>query len=146
MTGGSPTAATDKPAGFVFDSYAILALLGGEEGAGEVAQLLSGGSPHLLMTYVNLGEVLYAVIRERGQDRADTALLALESSRLAFVPAERALTLEAARLKARHRISYADAYCAALARLTDLPVVTGDPEFNQLTGQVRLRWIGPASS
>ena len=57
-------------------------------------------------------------------------------------PAERVLTLSAARLKARHRISYADAYCAALADMSGFPVVTGDPEFRQLEGRIQLGWIG----
>ena len=127
--------------GLVFDSFAILALLENERCADEVAELLSQDGGYLLMTYVNLGEVLYTIMRERGQDRADMALLALEATDLTFVPADRTLTLEAARLKARHRISYADAYCGALARLTSFPLVTGDPEFKQLESQTPIRWL-----
>lgn len=94
------------------------------------------------MTYVNLGEIVYTVIRERGESRADAALVALEGSRITFVPADRTLTLSAARLKAGHRISYADAFCAALAQISGFPVVTGAPEFRQLEGIVPVRWIG----
>jgi PIN domain nuclease of toxin-antitoxin system len=142
-----PTAPAAAPAGLVFDSFAVLALLEDEPGADEVAGLLSAEAAHLLMTYVNLGEVLYTIIKERGQDRADTALLALEAAKLTFVPAERSLTLEAARYKARYRISYADAYCAALSSLTGFPLVTGDPEFRQLEGQIPIHWVSsPADS
>lgn len=133
------------PDGLVFDSYAILALLEDEDGAADVADLLAAqpGGP-ILMAYVNLGEVLYTVMRERGQEQADSALLALESTRLVFIPAERTLTLTAARLKARHRISYADAFCAALSEISGYPLVTGDPEFRDLEGTVQVRWIGSA--
>lgn len=102
--------------GYVLDSLAILALLGDEPGADEVAELLSAAPEQALVTYANLSEVMHTAIRERGQDQADTALLALESSGLTFVPAERNLTLPAARIKAHHRVSYADAYCAALSK------------------------------
>ena len=138
------TAPLSSERGYVFDSFAILALLDGEPAADEVAGLLATDGAYLLMTYVNLGEVLYTVMRERSDDQADVTLLALEATNLTFVPADRTLTLEAAHLKARHRISYADAYCAALARLTGFALVTGDPEFRQLEGEVPLRWLpGP---
>lgn len=125
----------------MLDSFAVLALLEGEMGAAEVAGLLSAEEGVLLMTYVNLGEVVHTVIRERGQSRADAVLLGLEATRVTFVPAERTLCLGAARLKARHRISYADAFCAALSEISGFPVVTGDPEFGQLEGHIGVRWI-----
>jgi PIN domain nuclease of toxin-antitoxin system len=137
---GSPNALPKT--GFVLDSFAVLALLEAEKGSGDVAALLRPGPDLLLMTYVNLGEVVYTVIRERGQSRADAALVALEGSRITFVPADRTLTLAAARLKAGHRLSYADAFCAALSQLSGFPVVTGDPEFLQLDGLISIRWIG----
>ena len=140
--GAAKTEPTKSRDGLVIDSFAILALLEDERGACEVADLLSEGPELLLMTYVNLGEILHAVIRERGQDRADATLLALEGSRLTFVPADRTLSLAAARLKARYRISYADAFCAALSEISGFPVVTGDPEFRQLEGVIPIRWIG----
>jgi len=129
------------PDGLVIDSYAILCLLEGEPDADEVAELLTSGPEPLLMTYVNLGEVLYTIMRERGPDHADAALLALEASRLVFVPAERTLTLAAAHLKATHRVSYADAFCAALAQISGFALVTGDPEFRDLERKVHVRWL-----
>ena len=145
--GASSPPGGGAPDGLVLDSYAILALLEGERAADEMAELLAGEPERpLLMTYVNLGEVLYTIIRERGQTQADAALLALEESPLTFVPADRTLTLAAAGLKARHRISYADAYCAALAHISGFPLVTGDPEFRALEGTVRVRWVGAAEA
>ena len=130
-----------SPTSLVLDSFAVLALLEGEAGAAEVAGYLSAGEGVVLMTYVNLGEVVYTVIRERGQSRADAVLLGLEETRVTFVSAERTLCLAAARFKARYRISYADAFCAALSEISGFPVVTGDPEFRQLEGIISIRWI-----
>ena len=135
-----------EPKGFVLDSFAVLALLGDEPVGAEVTGVLTGEATRLLMTYVNLGEVLYITIRERGEDRAGAALLALKEAGVMFVPAELSLTLEAARIKSRHRLSYADAFCAALSRLTGFPVVTGDPEFSQLEGEIPIRWLTRADA
>ena len=136
-----PAASSQSPAGHVLDSFAVLALLEGEGGAEEVAGLLSAEEGVVLITYVNLGEVVYTVIRERGQSRADAVLLGLEETRVTFVPAERTLCLSAARFKAGYRISCADAFCAALSAISGFPVVTGDPEFRQLEGRIPVRWI-----
>jgi ribonuclease VapC len=38
------------------------------------------------------------------------------------------LVLEAARVKARHTLSYADAFAVALAERLRVPLITGDPE------------------
>jgi ribonuclease VapC len=46
------------------------------------------------------------------------------------------LVLEAARLKARFPISYADAFAVATARAEGGPVLTGDPEIVNLPRRV----------
>jgi predicted nucleic acid-binding protein len=49
--------------------------------------------------------------------------------------------IEAAKLKAQHAISYADAFAAATAIRRGAVLVTGDPEFRALEGTVTLKWI-----
>jgi ribonuclease VapC len=51
------------------------------------------------------------------------------------------LTLIAARLKAQHPISYADAFCAATGITTKSIVATGDPEFKSLVNEVEVKWL-----
>ena len=68
-------------------------------------------------------------------------MAAVDQLPIGLVEAGRALTLEAARLKSRHAISYADGFCAGLGRLTGLPVVTGDPEFALLRGELEVVWV-----
>lgn len=46
------------------------------------------------------------------------------------------LTASAARLKSRHRLSYADAFAVATARRHDAPLYTGDPEILALPSLV----------
>lgn len=47
----------------------------------------------------------------------------------------------AADIKADYLLSYTDAIAAALAMRLDAEVTTGDPEFRQLEGRVRLLWL-----
>ena len=48
---------------------------------------------------------------------------------------------EAALLKSRHKMSYADAFAAALAKARKAELVTGDPEFRTIGEYVKVRWL-----
>ena len=104
---------------FVLDSFALLALLGGEPGSEEVAKLLRQaqlGEARVLMTWVNAGEVAYILERRFGLARLQTALALMDATGLEMVPLARELALLAAHLKAGHPIAYAGAIAAALAQ------------------------------
>ena len=47
----------------------------------------------------------------------------------------------AARFKAHHRISYADCFAAALAKVSNGEVVTGDKEFKAVEGKIKISWL-----
>ena len=87
------------------------------------------GEVQLLMSEMNLGE---AAVR---------AVLAMPIEIRALQPGE---AMEAARLKARYAVSYADCFCANLAIRTTARVLTGDPEFLLLSraGVVQVEWLG----
>jgi predicted nucleic acid-binding protein len=57
------------------------------------------------------------------------------------------LIREAARMKAQHRLSYADAFAVATALRESATLVTGDPEVRAVgeKGVVRVEWIGTES-
>lgn len=129
---------------FVLDSFALLAFFQAEPGAPRVRQLLdlaNRGEARLAITVVNLGEVCYRTERQRGLERTQEVLGKLEEYRLDVVDVDREIALAAAHLKARHRIAYADCLAAALAQRLDAAVVTGDPDFAQLEGVVRIEWL-----
>jgi predicted nucleic acid-binding protein len=52
------------------------------------------------------------------------------------LPAREVLTLSAARIKAAHPISYADAFAIATAKAENARLVTGDPEILALPRSV----------
>ena len=128
----------------VLDSYALLAFFEREKGADRVEELLrealKTGRP-LLMSVVNWGEVYYIVFRERGERKADEALLLMEQLPIETVDAGRDMVLHAASLKARFSLAYADCFAAALAALRGLKVITGDREFQKVSGEVDIEWL-----
>jgi ribonuclease VapC len=127
---------------YVLDSWALLALLQGEEpAAARVKQILLEGERQqatLLISIVNLGEVYYRVGRHSSRAAAVDTLNQIRSLSLTIVSASDELVLAAADLKLEYAISYADAYAAALADRTGATLVSGDPDFDLLQGRIRL--------
>jgi ribonuclease VapC len=127
---------------YVFDAWALLAMLQGEEpAAARVKQLLLEGERQqisLLLSIVNLGEVYYRVGKRSNRAEAIDTLEMIRRLALTIVPAHEELVLAAADLKMAYAISYADAFAAALAARTDAILVSGDPEFDQLKGRIKL--------
>jgi len=131
---------------YVFDSYAILALLCREPGADRVAEVLrqvTGGQAEALMSWVNVGEVAYFVERRWGAGRATHVIAALEVGGIQHVPVGRDLALGAARIKASCPMAFADTFAAALAIAEDATLMTGDPEFAPLERTLRIEWLQP---
>lgn len=80
-----------------------------------------------MISWINLGEVFYIEARVAGEAAAAAAVERVKDSvRTEDVDGD--LVLEAARVKARHALSYADAFAVALAERLRLPLITGDPE------------------
>lgn len=96
---------------------------------------------------INAGEVYYQLARRRGQEFADgfwrTAVLG-GLLPLRLYSATEARVLQAARLKARFGIAYADAFAMGLAIELRQPLVTGDAEIRDAAQEagVALEWLG----
>ena len=117
----------------LLDSWAILALLHDEEGADAVADLLHAAiesDEPLLVNEINVGEVYYVVAKHRSVEAAERVLDHLETLPLELVSNAFDDVLEAARIRARHPLAWADA-----------TVVTGDREFEAVEGIVPIEWL-----
>lgn len=128
----------------VLDSFAILALLNDERGGAEVAELLHSameGRRSLHMNEINVGEVFYIVAKHRSPADAERVLDHLRALPLDFVPNAWGDVLDAARIKAGHSLSYADAFAVSTARRLRAPLVTGDPEFRCVARSVEIHWL-----
>lgn len=132
---------------YVLDSFAWLAYLRDEPGGVRVLELLESildeneGADSAYMSLINMGEVLYAIEREDGLGVAVSALAELDGSPIQMVEVTRNRVLAAAHLKASYRISYADAFAAALCEELDATLLTGDPEFRSLEHRINIEWL-----
>jgi predicted nucleic acid-binding protein len=129
----------------VFDAQALLSLYLDEEGAGRVADLLKQIHDRNLRGYmnvVNLAELYYILCR-KSKKVADEKERNVRSFGVKIVPVkDDALWKEAAKLKANHSLSLADAFAVATAKTLKSKLVTGaDPEFDGIDS-VQIERVG----
>jgi len=129
----------------VLDSYSLISFFEGEAGAEAMIEILRAARDSgrlLLLCVVNWGEIYYITLREAGRERADHVAHLISSLPIEIIPADLVLAKQAAEFKAARKMSYADCFAAALAKLRKAELVTGDKEFKQVEGDVRVLWIG----
>lgn len=133
-----------KAKAIVLDSWSIMAYLE-DEPAGEkveavIAEAHENGVP-LQMTVVNAAEVRYIFARESSAEEADQSIAELRKLGIELVDVDWKLSLEAAKFKAKCKMSLADCYAAALAKEGKADLVTGDSEFKQVEDEVKIYWL-----
>ena len=122
----------------------MLAYLDGEPAAQAVRQVLRQARQRrlsVLLSIINYGEVLYVIEREQGLQSAQRTIGIIDQLAIHVVPADRSLVFAAAHAKARYSISYADAFCVAVAERTRGRIMTGDPEFAVIESVVGVDWL-----
>ena len=128
----------------VLDAHALLTFFEKEPGYEKVQAALMNAvekDVNLLMTSVNYGEVYYIVLRECGQQKADEIERIIRTLPIEIVDADIAMAKEAARFKAKYKISYADCFAAALTRMCKGELTTGDCEFSTIESDIKISWI-----
>jgi predicted nucleic acid-binding protein len=128
----------------VLDTYSLITYFEGESGKDKMIEIFRaaryGGSP-LLLSVVNWGEVFYITLREAGRERADQVAHLISTLPIHLISADLEQARQAAEFKASRKMSYADCFVAALAKLRKAELVTGDKEFMQVEGEVKILWI-----
>ncbi|HET6893563.1 MAG TPA: PIN domain-containing protein [Pyrinomonadaceae bacterium] len=130
----------------VLDSWALIAFLEDERAAATVEQLLikaEAGVHRLLLCVVNWGEIYYNTMREVSQASAEKIAVEIANMPIELVGVETDLALahQAAVFKATNKLAYADAFAAALAKLANAELVTGDHDFKALEGRIKIAWL-----
>jgi uncharacterized protein len=128
----------------IFDSFALLCLFHKEPGWEKVKALLSDLSQKgekALFSRINWGEFYYILLRRAGRDKTQEALALLEQLPIDILSVDDLLVREAAEIKAKHPIDYADAFCTALAQRMNGRILTGDPEFKTVEQLVAVEWL-----
>lgn len=129
---------------YVLDSYSLLAYAEGEKGADVVAGILKkalDGEAEVFLCVINWGEMYYIALREGGKSRAELYRTTFARYPIIIVEANKELTLQAAEFKAFHKMSYADAFAAALSKIRKAILVTGDKEFKSIEKEIKINWI-----
>jgi len=103
------------------------------------------GATRLFMSAINAGEVYYfarkyqdEALAEEWRQLSGTLPITIEVPTMDEI-------WDAALLKGKYPISYADAFAAALALKYRCPLLTGDPDFRRVPG-LDLDWIGPTTA
>lgn len=133
-----------KAKAYVLDSWAVIAYLEDEPSGEMVEELIATAHEEqtpIYMSVVNVGEVWYTLAREVSEEEANAGVKMLSDLRIQFENVDWELTMEAARFKSQNKMSYADAFAAALAKVKKADLVTGDNEFKPLDGQIKISWV-----
>jgi len=131
----------------VLDSWALIAFFEDEPAAERVEKLLikaEAGDHKLLLCVVNWGEIYYNTMRTVSQDAAEQKAKEIAGLTIEIVGVDDdnlELVRQAAIYKATRRLSYADAFAAALAKIRNADLVTGDHEFKVLEGEIKIDWL-----
>lgn len=130
----------------VLDSWALIAFFEDEPAAGEVEKLLvkaEAGTHKLLLSVVNWGEIYYNTMRKVSQEAAEQKAREIAGMAIELVPIETDLHLvrQAAIYKANGKLAYADAFAAALAKLRNAELITGDHDFKAVEGEIKIGWL-----
>ena len=135
------------PNRYVLDSYALIGYLENEHFADRIERLLKQarkGEASLYLHALHLGEVYYITLREQGSSLADLAYSRIKAFPLTFIDQiDEQLLLTAASLKASFPISCADSFAAALAKIKNCALLSGDPELKLLEDQkvIVIEWL-----
>ena len=133
-----------KAKAYVLDTWAVIAYLEDEPSGEQVEDLIATAHEEqtpIYMSVVNVGEVWYTLAREISEAEANASVKSLRDLRIQFEDATWDITQEVARFKWQHKMSYADAFAAALAKIRKADLITGDTEFKPLVGEIRILWV-----
>jgi predicted nucleic acid-binding protein len=133
-------------AGYVLDTSALLAAVQNEPGGIQVIEILgsrlggevhepsaaSGDAPPVYLPFMALMELEYNLTQRRGLYEAARESAVIRAWPVDLVESSPRWRQEAARLKAAHSLSLADAWIAGLAILRSARLVHRDAEFDAI--------------
>jgi len=133
---------------YVLDACAIIAVLYGEDGASVVkaaSDEVDKGMAPIIIHKANLLEIYYDLLRSLGKDRTDIIMAEIKK-RPIRINAEISdeIFVEAGQLKSSYKISFADSFALAQAKVSGGVLLTSDHhEFDVIQGKedIDFAWI-----
>ena len=118
---------------YLLDTSALLTFIEDEPGSDRVEEVLKDAA--ILLPWPVLMEIYYITLQEKGRAEADRRYALLRQLRAEILwTMDEPVLLTAARLKAEHHVSLADAVVAAFAIRNNAVLIHKDPEFDALDG------------
>jgi len=127
----------------VLDSWSVIAYLEDEPAGEGIADIIADANNRgipLMMSVVNAGELWYVIARRVSTGAANQAISEIRRLGIEFIDTDWDLAHTAAGFKAKKRMSFADCFAAALAKINRAHLVTGDPEFRQVEKEIKIVW------
>jgi ribonuclease VapC len=129
---------------YLFDAFPLLCWLQEEPGYQLIDDLLTEaetGKSSISIHIINLGEVFYRLCRVSGMKRGEEILDKIRMLPIQILSISDEEVMEAAKIKAKYPISYADAFAVAKALQSGATVVTGDPEYKKVSKIIEILWV-----
>ena len=128
---------------YVLDANAVVRYFGVGNGQGGekvrgLFEQAERNQARLSMSVINLGEVLYILLKHLGEERALEYVQALQHA-VTMIDADANRTIQAATLKHQYKLGYADSFAAALALEARATLVSADPSFEKVGKS--LKWM-----
>jgi predicted nucleic acid-binding protein len=115
---------------YVLDACSLIAHFNEEDGASKVKSIILdaiSSNSTIYIHRINLFEVYYDLLRSGGEDMASDAMASVDDFPIHIIDSiTDELMKEAARFKLSYKISVADAFALATAKLEDATLVTAD--------------------
>lgn len=128
----------------VLDTHALMVYLEKEPGYEKIRDLFSNlaeSDKKVLMTTVNWGEVYYITLREKGTAEAEQIMKIIDTFPIEIIEVDRIIAKQAAVYKSAKKMSYADCFSAAIAKLKKAELITGDKEFKSVENEIKILWL-----
>jgi predicted nucleic acid-binding protein len=129
---------------YVLDASALLAFLQRTPSAYKVNDLLKEALQErakVLMSAVNYGEVYGKILRDSGPEQALMAIQAVGPLPIEMLDVTPQRACQAADVKVKHKLYYADSFAAALAIEHKATLVTSDSDFRKLGRSFPVVWL-----
>jgi len=133
---------------YVLGACALIAVLHGENGASIIKSAfdeVDKGIAKIIMHKANLLEVYYDLLRSLGKDKADIIMSEIKKRPIGInAEISDEIFIEAGRLKSSYKISFADSFALAQAKVSGGVLLTSDHhEFDVIEGKgdIDFAWI-----
>lgn len=128
----------------VLEASGIMVYLEKKPGYEKIRDLLAkaaASGKNLLISSVNIGELYYLLAQHHDIHEADKIIALVETFPVDFIAVDAVLARQAALLHLKCKLTYEQCIAAALAKVKRGELITADPGFKIIEGDVKIDWI-----